>query len=109
MTALGTHAAECGALSRDIASLCEVICVVFAADDDLLVREDLNSLIRSAGTRVETFASAEEFLNNKRLDAPGCLVLDVRLPGMSGLDLQRELAKANVQLPIVFITGHGSR
>jgi DNA-binding NtrC family response regulator len=76
-------------------------------DDDASVREALESLIRSAGWRVETFASAQEFLANPREDVPSCLVLDVQLPGLSGLDLQQELAKADVQIPIIFLTGHG--
>src|SRR5918996_1140787 len=81
--------------------------VVFVVDDDASIREALTSLIRSVGLGVETFGSAREFLNGPRPDAPGCLVLDVRLPGVSGLDLQRELAAAQIDLPIIFITGHG--
>jgi FixJ family two-component response regulator len=81
--------------------------VVFVVDDDPSIREALTSLIRSVGLGVEAFGSAREFLNGQRPDAPGCLVLDVRLPGLSGLDLQRELAIAQVDLPIIFITGHG--
>jgi len=76
-------------------------------DDDASVREALGSLIRSAGLEVETFASAQEFLARPRADVPSCLVLDVQLPGLSGLDLQQELAKADVQIPIIFLTGHG--
>ena len=70
------------------------------------MREALRSLIRSVGLRVETFASARAFLTSQRPDAPACLVLDVRLPGLSGLDLQRELSAAAIHLPIIFITGH---
>jgi DNA-binding NtrC family response regulator len=81
--------------------------IVFVVDDDASVREAIRSLIRSVGWKVETFGSAQEFLCGQRSDAPGCLVLDVRLPGLSGLDLQRELAAADIQIPIVFITGHG--
>lgn len=81
--------------------------VVFVVDDDASVREALARLIRSAGLRVEAFASAEEFLSCPRADAPACLVLDVRLPDLSGLDLQRQMADANNEIPIVFITGHG--
>jgi|SRR5882724_483256 len=81
--------------------------VVFVVDDDLSIREALTSLIRSVGLRVETFGSAREFLIRQTPDAPGCLVLDVRLPGLSGLDLQRELAAAQITMPIIFITGHG--
>ena len=81
--------------------------VVFIVDDDASVRDALKSLIRSVGLRVELFGSAREFLQRGRPDVPSCLVLDVRLPGISGLDLQRQLADANVQTPIIFITAHG--
>ena len=81
--------------------------IVFVVDDDLSIRDALTSLIRSVGLRVETFGSAREFLTRQPPDAPGCLVLDVRLPGLSGLDLQRELAGAQITMPIIFITGHG--
>ena len=81
--------------------------IVLVVDDDVSVREALGSLIRSAGLRVETFASAQEFLAHPRADAPSCLVLDVHLPGLSGLDLQKRMAEANLEIPIVFITGHG--
>ena len=81
--------------------------VVFVVDDDQSVREALSGLIRSVGLRAETFASAQEFLEHQPVDSPACLVLDVRLPGLSGLDLQRELASAGEQIPIIFITGHG--
>jgi DNA-binding NtrC family response regulator len=81
--------------------------LIYVVDDDASVREALGSLIRSAGLRVETFTSAQEFLAHPRTDVPSCLVLDVQLPGLSGLDLQQELAKADVQIPIIFITGHG--
>ena len=81
--------------------------IVLVVDDDVSVREALGSLIRSAGLKVETFASAQEFLTRPRTDAPSCLVLDVRLPGLSGLDLQKKMAKANLEIPIIFITGHG--
>ncbi len=80
---------------------------VYVVDDDLSMRESLASLIRSAGLEVETFASASEFLIKSRSKLPGCLVLDVKLPGLSGLDLQQELAKADVQIPIIFLTGYG--
>jgi FixJ family two-component response regulator len=75
-------------------------------DDDPDIREALNGLLRSVGLRVELFASVQEFLGTARPDLPGCLILDVRLPGRSGLDLQEELAKANMQLPVIFISGH---
>lgn len=81
--------------------------IVLVVDDDEAVREALASLIRSVGLRVETFSSATAFLRHKVPDAPSCLVLDVRLPGLSGMDLQRELAAANRGVPIIFITGHG--
>lgn len=81
--------------------------IVFVVDDDLSVREALSSLIRSVGLRVETFASAQDFLRYQRPDVTACLVLDVRMPGLSGLDLQRELAHAEKRIPIIFITGHG--
>jgi FixJ family two-component response regulator len=76
-------------------------------DDDLAVREALQSLLRSVGLRVQAFGSAQEFLNAKLPDGPACLVLDVRLPGRSGLDFQNELAQADIPTPIIFITGHG--
>ncbi len=81
--------------------------MVFVIDDDESVREALHSLIRSVGLSVETFASAREFLQSSRPDLPACLILDVRMPGLSGLDLQRELAAAKIHIPIIFITGHG--
>ena len=81
--------------------------LVFVVDDDSSVRESLKNLIRSAGLSVQTFASAKEFLASPLPDVPSCLVLDVQLPGLSGLDLQQELAKAGIQIPIIFITGHG--
>jgi len=81
--------------------------VVFVVDDDPAVREALCSLIRSVGLNAEAFASAQDFLNSPRPDAAACLVLDVRMPGLSGLDLQRELAGSDERVPIIFITGHG--
>ena len=81
--------------------------VVFVVDDDASLRESLKNLIRSVGLRVEAFASAQEFLRSKRPNVPSCLVLDVRLPGLSGLDLQKRMAEADVEIPIIFITGHG--
>jgi DNA-binding NtrC family response regulator len=85
----------------------EIGAPIYVVDDDQSVREALGSLIRSAGLKVETFASAQEFLADSRRDRPSCLVLDVDLPGLSGLDLQQELAKADIQIPIIFITGYG--
>ena len=81
--------------------------VVFVVDDDPSVREAIKSLIRSVGLRVETFETAQQFLGSKRPEVPGCAVLDVRLPGLSGLDLQRQLAANGITLPIIFITGYG--
>jgi FixJ family two-component response regulator len=81
--------------------------VVFVIDDDQLVRDAVNDLFRSIGLRVEPFGSAQEFLQGKRPDAPGCIVLDVRLPGASGLEFQRTLAESGIQLPVIFISGHG--
>ena len=81
--------------------------MVFVVDDDAAMRESLDSLIRSVGLRVETFSSAREFLRRKPPEEPSCLVLDVRLPGLSGLDLQREMLGTNRAIPIIFITGHG--
>jgi len=87
--------------------LAEASPAVFVVDDDASVRESLSDLLLSIGLRVETFASAAEFLQSKLPDAAGCLVLDVRLPGLSGLDFQAELASAGIRIPIVFMTGHG--
>jgi FixJ family two-component response regulator len=81
--------------------------VVFVVDDDPSMRRALESLLRSVGHDVRLFSSAPEFMQAERIDAPGCLLLDVRLPGMSGLAFQQELTKAGVALPIIFITGHG--
>src|SRR5271166_2346088 len=81
--------------------------LVYVVDDDPSAREGVAGLIRSAGLRAKTFASGEEFLAAPRPKMPGCLVLDVNLPGVNGLDLQRELAKSDVQVPIIFLTGHG--
>ena len=81
--------------------------VVFIVDDDARVRRSIQDLLSSVALRSEAFATPQEFLASQRADCPGCLVLDVRLPGMSGLDFQRALAEAGVSLPIIFITGHG--
>jgi FixJ family two-component response regulator len=90
---------------RDLATAVER--VVFVIDDDLAMRETLSSLFRSVGLRVELFGSAREFTQIKMPDAASCLVLDIRLPGVSGLDFQAELAKAGIHIPIIFMTGHG--
>jgi len=81
--------------------------IVFVIDDDPSIREALTDLIASVGLLVEAFKSGGEFLAHRRPDAPACLVLDVRLPGLSGLDLQRELLRTEAPIPIIFITGHG--
>ena len=80
---------------------------VFIIDDDADVRVSIQGLLKSVGLRSESFASPREFLRSQRSDGPSCLVLDVRLPGVSGLDVQHQLAEAGVQLPVIFITGHG--
>jgi FixJ family two-component response regulator len=84
-----------------------VVPTVFVIDDDNLVRAAIQGLLKSVGLRSETFGTAQEFLRSKRPDGPSCLILDVRLPGISGLDFQRELADAGIRIPIIFITGHG--
>jgi FixJ family two-component response regulator len=81
--------------------------IVFVVDDDAALRRSLENVLRSVGLRVSVFASAQEFLRSDRPDVPGCLVLDVRLPGLSGLDLQRRMVEADLDIPIVFVTGHG--
>src|ERR1700741_3282065 len=81
--------------------------VVFVIDDDPSMRSALEDLVNTVGLEVRAFAAPQEFLRSKRPDAPGCLVLDVRLPGMSGLTFQNELAKEGLALPVIFITGHG--
>jgi FixJ family two-component response regulator len=81
--------------------------VVYVIDDDAGARTAIQSLLESVGLRAATFGSAQEFLASRRPDAPACLVLDVRLPGVSGLDFQRDLAARNIAIPIIFITGHG--
>jgi FixJ family two-component response regulator len=87
--------------------MAEATSTVIVIDDDPAVRESIGSLLRSVGLQAKLLASVDEFLKTGRPDGPACLVLDVRLPGRSGLDFQRELAAANIQLPIIFITGHG--
>ena len=81
--------------------------LVFVVDDDSSVRETLKDLIRSTGLDVQTFSSAQEFLQSQRPNIPSCLLLDLQLPDLNGLDLQQELVKAGIQIPIIFITGHG--
>jgi FixJ family two-component response regulator len=82
--------------------------IVFIVDDDESVRKALKRLIKSVGMNVETFTTAREFLSRQHYEGPSCLVLDIRMPGLSGLDLQQELAKAGLTLPVIFITGHGN-
>jgi FixJ family two-component response regulator len=81
--------------------------IVFVIDDDAPMREALGNLFRSVGLQVEVFGSASEFLQSKLPDVPGCLILDIRLPRLSGLDFQAELAKASIHIPVIFMTGHG--
>jgi FixJ family two-component response regulator len=81
--------------------------VVYIVDDDQSIRDALKDLLESVGLQVQSFGSTQEFLRSKRVDAPGCLVLDIRMPGMSGLDFQREMANWNLRIPVVFITAHG--
>jgi FixJ family two-component response regulator len=80
--------------------------IVYVVDDDASVRVALDSLVRSVGFRVQTFATAQDFLQHKPVKAPGCLVLDVQMPGLNGLDLQRELLHADIHIPVIFVTGH---
>ena len=80
---------------------------VFVIDDDDIVRTAIQGMLKSVGLGSETFATTQEFLRSKRPDSPSCLILDVRLPGISGLDFQHELADAGIRIPIIFITGHG--
>jgi FixJ family two-component response regulator len=81
--------------------------MVFVVDDDDLVRASIQGMLKSVGLRSETFGTPQEFLRSKRPDVPSCLILDVRLPGINGLDFQRELSNAGIHIPIIFITGHG--
>src|ERR1700759_5209631 len=82
-----------------------LVCII---DDDLSIRESLDDLLTSMGQKVKTFCSAQEFLNKPPLEKPSCLVLDVQMPGMSGLDLQRELGHSDSHIPIIFMTGYGN-
>jgi FixJ family two-component response regulator len=81
--------------------------IVFVVDDDPSIRRAIKRLVGSAGLQVELFGSAQEFLQGRRPDAPSCLVLDIRLPGITGLDFQRQLAETDIRIPIIFITAHG--
>jgi RNA polymerase sigma factor (sigma-70 family) len=85
----------------------ELASAVFVVDDDPSVRRAIKRLVESVGLQIEVFGSAQEFLLGKRSDVPSCLVLDIRLPGISGLDFQQELTEANIRIPIIFITAHG--
>jgi FixJ family two-component response regulator len=86
----------------------EVEPIVFVVDDDQLFRRSTERLVRSAGLNVQSFTSARDFLKNPRPAGPACLILDVRMPGLNGMDLQRELAQLGIDIPIIFITGHGN-
>jgi FixJ family two-component response regulator len=99
--------ADTGRALERAASMTEEQPVVFIVDDDALVRDSLKDLFRSVGLEVQTFESAPAFLQSQRPDAPGCIVLDVRLPGASGLEFQRMLRDSSIQLPVIFISGHG--
>src|ERR1700675_894179 len=106
----GSTAVVCGSVgvADDIrSSMLQPTPIVFVIDDDISVRESLELLIRNAGWQAETFESAQDFLSRPRLVVPSCLVLDVALPGLSGLDLQKRVAVDRTDLPIIFITGHG--
>lgn len=81
--------------------------IVFVIDDDAAVREAIQGLLKSVGLRSASFGTAQEFLSSERTEGPSCLVLDIRLPGINGLDFQRQLADAGIRIPIIFITGHG--
>jgi len=81
--------------------------MVFVIDDDAAVRESIQGLLKSVGLHSDSFGTAQEFLTSERSDGPSCLVLDIRLPGINGLDFQRQLADAGIHIPIIFITGHG--
>src|ERR1700694_4585004 len=89
------------------ASMAEKQPTVFVIDDDVSVRDAIEGVVKSVGLRAETFRSAQDFLQSSPPDGPNCLVLDVRLPGLSGLDFQRELARLNIRIPIVFNKGYG--
>jgi FixJ family two-component response regulator len=102
----GTSSGAHGAAGNDETATCPGP-VVFVVDDDRSLREAIKLLLESVGLRVETFRTAEQFLSSPRPDAPACLILDVRLPGVSGLELQRRLLRGGVPIPTVFITGHG--
>src|ERR1700722_467300 len=81
--------------------------IVFVVDDDDLVRASIQGMLKSVGVRSEAFGTAQEFLRSKRPEGPSCLVLDVRLPGVNGLDFQHQLVDAGIRIPVIFITGHG--
>jgi FixJ family two-component response regulator len=100
-------AASAPGLESGLSPVSDVTPIVFVVDDDISVRESLDALIRCVGWRAETFASAEEFLTHPRALAPSCLVLDVSLPDLNGLELQKLIAADRIDMPIIFITGHG--
>src|SRR5581483_1725707 len=93
-------------IANDPPAMADDIPIVYIVDDDLGLRQALRSLFQSAGFAVAAFASPREFLEANQKEAPGCLVLDIQLAGLSGLDLQRELAERNIRIPIIFMTGH---
>jgi FixJ family two-component response regulator len=105
-TAQEWASAQGGSLRREL-TMAEATSTVIVIDDDPAIRESIGSLLRSVGLHAKLRASVDQFLEAGRPDGPACLVLDVRLPGRSGLDFQRELAAANIQIPIIFITGYG--
>ncbi len=88
-------------------TLAAAVPTVFVVDDDDLVRASIQGMLKSVGLRSEAFGTAQEFLRSKRPDGPSCLVLDIRLPGVNGLDLQHQLVDAGIRIPVIFITGHG--
>jgi len=94
-------------MTQTVAATISEQAVVFVIDDDPSVRHALEDLLASVGLKVQSFKSTEEFLRSNKPDAPACLVLDIRMPGLSGLDFQREMTRLDIQLPVVFITAHG--
>lgn len=105
--AIGLRTADTRRPLERLATMTDEQAVVFVIDDDGLVRDAVEDLLRSVGLTVQTFGSAQAFLQSERPDAPGCIVLDVRLPGPSGLEFQRTLMESGIRLPVIFISGHG--
>jgi FixJ family two-component response regulator len=106
MSSLDLVGFRAGFQAVEVQDISQITPIVFVVDDDISVRESLELLIRCEGWQPETFASAQEFLNRSRAQVPSCLVLDVSLPGLNGLDLQKRIALESTRLPIIFITGH---